>query len=299
MDYPFRAIEKTFENFSDDWFNLKLIEFKKSLYYSEDRLKNGEVVIYTQQINEILDCKGNLLSYDLMEKEIDTSFDLSFSDFLISGDHYYHSIEILAQYHYLNEQVIGDLEAILKRKQPDIKFYASELAEKLAHFYNNYVNMEATNNFTILIEDKINEQVDLIIDPDYSQEVEHFNCLFFNEFEIRAAKKLSAVRINKLDDILNFNLNLEDFTALFALITQSNFIAEDKIESNNFIPFALKHFKIKPEKFNGIFVVLEEDKFKERFDKQLRTSHRLTALNRIIESFESTYLEIEKQKKKK
>lgn len=299
MDYPFRAIEKTFENFSDGWLNLKLSEFKKSLYYSEDILKNGEVVIYTQQINEILDCNGNLLSYDLMEKEIDTSFNLSFSDFLISGDHYYHSIEILAQYHYLNEQVIGDLEAILKRRQPDIKFYASELADKLAHFYNNYVNMEATNNFIILIEDKINEQVDLIIDPDYSKEVEHFNFLFFNEFEIRAAKKLSAVRINKLDDVLNFNLNLEDFTALFALIIQSDFVAKDEVISNNFIPFALKHFKIKPDKFNEDYVVLEEAKFTERFGKQIGNSHRLTALDRIIESFKSAYSEIEKQKRKK
>lgn len=299
MDYPFRAIEKTFENFSDDWFNLKLSEFKKSLYYSEDRLKNGEVVIYTQQINEILDCDGNMLSCDLIEKEIDTSFDLSFSDFLISGDHYYHSIEILAQYHYLNEQIIGELEAILKRRQPDIKFYACELADKLAHFYNNFVNMEATNNFTILLEDKINEQVDLILDPDYSKEVESFKCLFFNEFEIRAEKKLSAVRINKLDDVLNFNLNLEDFTALFALIIKSDFIATDNVKSNNFIPFALKHFKVKPEKFSEIFVALEERTFTERYKRQIGQYHRLTALDRIIETLKSSFADIEIDKRKK
>lgn len=299
MDYLFKAIEKTFENFSDDWLNLKLKEFKKSLFYSEHRLKNGEVVIYTQQINEILDCDGNLLSCDLLEREIDTSFDLSFSDFLTSGDHYYNSIEILAQYHYLNEEIIGELKAILKRRQPDIKFYACELANKLAHFYNHYVNMDATNNYLSLMEDKINEQVDLILDPDYSKEVECFYDLFSNEFEIRAAKKLSAQRINKLDDVLNFNLNLEDFTALFALILQSDFIAKDEVVSNNFIPFALKHFKIRPEKFIEDYVVLEEAKFAERFGKQFGSSHRITALDRIIESFKFSFSVIESQKKKK
>lgn len=299
MDYPFRIIEKIFENFTEEWCEAKRMDFEKSIYYSNDRLFNGEWVIYSRQINEKYDSNDNLISCDLLENEIDTTFHLSFSDFLISGDHYYKSIEILAQYHYQNESHILDLEPILDGKKPDIEFYANKLAENLAHFYNHNINENATNNFIILIEDKISEQVDLILDPLYSEEIERFYDLYFNEFIMRAEKKLSAHRINKLDDILNFNLNLEDFTALFALIIQSDFIAKDEVISNNFIPFALKHFKIKPEKFNEFFVVLEEDKFSERFGKQLGTSHRLTALDRIIESFKSAYSEIEKQKRKK
>ncbi|MHA8055536.1 hypothetical protein VR611_06280 [Aquirufa nivalisilvae] len=269
-------IVKHIGNLSDKWHERKLHEFQNSPFFVDNVLLNDQPIIkeyFTCDYDE----DGFEINPDIILKEHEESkFRLTFEDFAKSSKSYYYAINLLSVYGDTDQWLmISDYDP--NEQVEDLESSSLLLAKKLFEYGSKFFSHELYGEY---LENAVNI-VKLNLDSIKDFRIEPFKSFFFESFNSEIEKYFSDYLeykyLIKNDDSLDFDLNLEELSALFAIIENAGFIKDKK----NLQLFASKYFKINNPKGGGYVNFLYKD-FQDRLNKQLgNKKHRTIALEQV------------------
>lgn len=278
--------------FNQNWFNAKKQEFEYSPFY-EDGFLVSELTYFQDIITEVY---FNEEDHKIMDSEylehFDGQFDINLTDFMISSSEYYYSIRRLFEHsNDLDEETVEKIQISSSRYTSDIKGLSSQLAKDLFDFSEKYITKDVNKTFYLNVNKSVEIELGKIEDEDLKEMSGFYMEYFSRAFDILFKEKLEYERFLKSDETLNFKLNLEDFSALFALINSAGFMESE----TSFLDFASKFIKVQDK--NNSFINIDFADLRDRFKKQTNRTHRTTSLEKITEKLEEKYEEILNQKK--
>jgi hypothetical protein len=271
-------IGKHIGKLTKSWFDKKLAEFQKSPFFLDDKLFNDKPIIKEYTTCDY-DDEGKEINPEIKLIEHDESkFDLTFNEFALSSKSYFNSMHLLSVY--------GDTEQWLQvenydpsKQVEDIDTLAKFLAKQLFEYGNKFISSELYDNYLESVKISVKSNLDLIHDSN----IEPFKEIYFDTFKSEIEALFSNYLENKYhiknEDSLNFEINLEELSALFAIIQNAGFIQNKK----ELLLFASKHFKISNQEGEGYINIIYRD-FQDRLNKQRgNKKHRTKALEDINE----------------
>ena len=269
-------ISKHISKLSESWVDRKFEEFQNAPFFVNGILFN-DLPIIKEYVTFEYDSDGNEIDADIITVEHNESkFNLTFNEFAKSSKSYYNSIHLLSVYGD-TDQWLSVYDSNASEQVEDIESAAKILAKILFDYgikfisqdsYSNYLEsilFSAKNNLDSLIDSKIE-----IFKPDYYE-------YFRSDLELLFSNYLENEFFSKNDESINFNLNLEELSAFFAIILNAKILNNKK----ELLSFASKYFKISNPKGEGYVNFLYKD-FQDRLNKQKgNKKHRTNALEDI------------------
>lgn len=270
---------------TNNWFGKKMAEFQNSPFFLNDKLFYDKPIT-REYVTCDYDDEGIEINqeFKLIEHE-ESKFDLSFIEFASSSKTYYESIHLLSVYGDTEQWfLIEDYDP--SKQIEDIDTLAKFLAKQLFEYGNKFILSELYDNYleSVLISVKAN--LDSIKDSNIEPFKEFYFDTFKSEIEALFSNYLENKYYIKNEDSLNFEMNLEELSALFAIIQNAGFIQNKK----ELLLFSSKHFKILNPKEDGYVNIIYSD-FQDRLNKQLgNKKHRTKALedmnDKLYDSFD-------------
>lgn len=274
-----KIIEQHLNKFNQAWFEKKLNEFKSGPFFKDGILENDEP-IYQEVETFDYDDEGNKINHNRKLIEDQKSiFKLTFNDFAKSSKTYYNALRLLSVYGD-TDQWLAVAEYQPCRQIEDIETASKLLADRLFNFARNFITQELYSNFMNEMIVAVQLGLYKIKNQNVEQFKESYLTYFKEELQILFSNYLEIEIYQKDENSLNFNLNLEEISALFAIILNADILEDNK---KNFMKFASKHFKIKEQSGNGYVNFLYKN-FQDRLNKQIgNKNHRENALGHISE----------------
>jgi len=269
---------------TNSWFDKKRAEFQNSPFFLNDKLFNDKPII-REYITYDYDDEGIEINpeFKLIEHE-ESRFDLSFIEFASSSKTYYESIHLLSVYGDTEQWfLIEDYDP--SKQVEDIETLAKSLAKQLFEYGNKFISSELYDNYLESVLISVKSNLDSIKDSD----IKPFKELYFDTFKSEIEALFSNYLENKYhiknEDSLNFEMNLEELSALFAIIQNAGFIQNKK----ELLLFASKHFKISNQEGEGYINIIYRD-FQDRLNKQQgNKKHRTKALEEINDKLYNSF----------
>jgi hypothetical protein len=278
--------------FNQNWFKAKKQEFEFSPFY-DDGFLVSELTYFQDIITQVyFDENGEKIMDSEYLERFDGQFDINMIDFMISSSEYYYSIGRLFEHsNDLDEETVEKIQTSNRYYVSDIKGLSSKLAKDLFDFSDKYITKDVNKTFYLNAKKSVEIEIGKIEDEDLKEMSGYYLEYFSRAFDILFKEKLEYEKFLKSDETLNFKLNLEDFSALFALINSAGFMESD----TSFLEFATKYFKVLDK--NNTIINIDFDDLRDRFKKQTNRTHRIKALEKIMLILEEKCEEILNQKK--
>lgn len=269
-------ISKHISKLSESWVDRKFAEFQNAPFFVQGILFN-DLPIIKEYITFEYDSDGNEIDVDIkLVEHNESKFNFTFNEFAKSSKSYYNSIHLLSVYGDPDQWVtVYDHDA--SKRVEDIETAAKLLAEKLFEYGIKFISQDLYVNYLESVLFFVKNSLDSLVDS----KIEIFKPVYYeyfrSDFELMFSNYLESEFFSKKDESLNFNLNLEELTAFFAIALNAG-ILNDKKE---LLLFASKYFKILNPKGEGYVNFLYKD-FQDRLNKQKgNKKHRTNALEDI------------------
>lgn len=269
-------ISKHISKLSESWVDRKFEEFQNAPFFVNGILFN-DLPIIKEYVTFEYDSDGNEIDADINTVEHNESkFNLTFNEFAISSKSYYNSIYLLSA-HGDTDQWLSVYDYNASKQVEDIETAAKLLSKKLFEYGIKFISQDSYTNYleSILfsVKNKLDSLIDFKIEIFKSDYYEYFR----SDLELLFSNYLENEFFSKNNESINFNLNLEELSAFFAIILNAE-ILNDKKE---LLLFASKYFKILNPKGEGYVNFLYKD-FQDRLNKQKgNKKHRTNALEDI------------------
>lgn len=261
---------------NNNWVERKLTEFQNAPYYNQDVLFNDQPIIKEYFTCEY-DADGNEINEDIkLVEHNESKFNLTFKEFAVSSKSYYKSIHLLSIYGDTDQWLtVYDYDP--SKQIEDIETAAKLLAKKLFEYGIKFISQELYPNYLEGVLFSARNCIDSLSDTKVEIfKSDYYEC-FRSEIEVLFSNYLESEFFSKKDESLNFNLNLEELSAFFAIALNAG-ILKDKKE---LLLFASKYFKILNPRGEGHVHFLYKD-FQDRLNKQQgNKKHRTNALEDI------------------
>lgn len=261
-------ISKILENINES-FKLKTeLIFTSSPYYNSDTH-----TLINQEKASILIKDWNYGGHNNVTIDVDTTFNITFEQFIFDNSIYYHHLSTLKP---------GlDLDF-----HEDIAWYLDSIIDKVKE-YSEFVQPGNFIKYSIEIYQIINTHIESsendVLKNYQDKIIEKFKVLFENKFQTN----LHGEHLIELDLTLDFNLKIGKLAALMALIEQAGYLNTSDRKKN--AEFLSRYSRILGSKKDKAYKNIIQDDLLGAWQKQFQDANNFKASLEILNELKNAY----------